>query len=86
MDTWSNFVGSRGGSGVGHMMQAGETSAQYAERRSSSFMQELTMNLTGWTSYGYNMSLTWGDTVYVQVKNALLTYHRSTKTQGTTFV
>lgn len=50
--------------------------------RSSSFMQELTMNLTGWTSYGYNMSLTWGDTVYVQVKNALLTYNRSTKTQG----
>ena len=39
--------------------------------QSSSFMQELTMNLTGWTSYGYNMSLTWGDTIYVQVKNTL---------------
>ena len=82
MDTWSNFVGSRGGNGVGHMMQQVKLPRSTLSGQSSSFMQELTMNLKGWTSYGYNMSLTWGDTVYVQVKNTLLTYHRSTKTQG----
>ena len=82
MDTWSNFVGSRSGSGVGHMMQQVKLPRSTLSGQSSSFMQELTMNLTGWTSYGYNMSLTWGDTIYVQVKNTLLTYHRSTKTQG----
>lgn len=82
MDTWSNFVGSRGGSGVGHMMQQVKLPRSTLSGKSSSFMQELTMNLTGWTGYGYNMSLTWGDTVYVQVQNTMLTYNRVSKTQG----
>ncbi|WP_308752948.1 hypothetical protein [uncultured Anaerotruncus sp.] len=82
MDTWSNSVGNRGGSGVGRMMQQVKLPRSTLSGQSSSFMQELTMSLTGWTSYGYNMSLTWGDTVYVQVGNNMLTYNRITKTQG----